>query len=96
MLGSTGSIGTQALEVVDGSSELEVVGLAAAQSWEPLIEQARAHGVDRIALAEERAASRASEAWTEGDVLAGAPRRRKVDARSRAMPRYAQGNPMTA
>src|SRR5213083_906081 len=52
ILGSTGSIGTQALEVVDGSSELEVVGLAAAQSWEPLIEQARAHGVDRIALAD--------------------------------------------
>src|SRR5438445_5950517 len=72
MLGSTGSIGTQALEVVDGSSELEVVGLAAAQSWEPLIEQARAHGVDRIALADEGAASRASEAWTEGEVLAGA------------------------
>src|SRR5438876_5111069 len=72
ILGSTGSIGTQALEVVDCSSELEVFVLAAAQSWEPLIEQARAHGVDRIALAEERAASRASEAWTEGDVLAGA------------------------
>src|SRR5438132_4921698 len=72
ILGSTGSIGTQALEVVEGSSELEVVGLAAAQSWEPLIEQARAHRVDRIALAAEGAASSASEAWTEGDVLTGA------------------------
>src|SRR5438477_4228482 len=72
ILGSTGSIGIQALEVVDGSSELEVVGLAAAQSWEPLIEQARAHRVDRIALADEGAASRASEAWTDGEVLAGA------------------------
>src|SRR5437763_6068171 len=72
ILGATGSIGTQALEVVDGSSELEVVGLAAAHSWEPLVEQARAHGVERIALADEGAASRASEAWTEGEVLAGA------------------------
>jgi 1-deoxy-D-xylulose-5-phosphate reductoisomerase len=72
ILGATGSIGTQALEVVDGSSELEVIGLAAAQSWEPLVEQARAHGVERIALADEGAASRASEAWTDGEVLAGA------------------------
>ena len=71
ILGSTGSIGTQALEVVEGSSELEVVGLAAAHSWEPLLEQARAHRVDRIALADEGAASRASEAWTDGEVLAG-------------------------
>src|SRR5207248_1409301 len=72
ILGSTGSIGIQALEVVDGSSELEVVGLAAAQSWEPLIEQARAHGVERVALADEGAAARASQAWTGGEVLAGA------------------------
>src|SRR3989440_4277560 len=72
MLGSTGSIGTQALEVVDDSSELEVVGLAAAQSWEPLVEQARAHGVERVALSDEGAAARASEAWTGGQVLAGA------------------------
>src|SRR5207302_5604423 len=71
ILGSTGSIGTQALEVVEGSSELEVVGLAAAHSWGPLLEQARAHRVDRIALADEGAASRASEAWTGGHVLAG-------------------------
>src|SRR5438874_7776694 len=72
ILGSTGSIGTQALEVVDDSSELEVVGLAAAQSWEPLVEQARAHGVERVALSDEGAAARASEAWTGGQVLAGA------------------------
>jgi 1-deoxy-D-xylulose-5-phosphate reductoisomerase len=71
ILGSTGSIGTQALEVVDDSSELEVVGLAAARSWEPLVEQARAHGVGRVALSDEGAAARASEAWTDGEVLAG-------------------------
>ena len=37
ILGSTGSIGTQALEIVAGSEELQVVGLAAGSSWEPLL-----------------------------------------------------------
>ncbi|HKP89656.1 MAG TPA: 1-deoxy-D-xylulose-5-phosphate reductoisomerase [Thermoleophilaceae bacterium] len=72
ILGSTGSIGAQALDVVAGSDELEVVGLAAARSWEPLLEQAAAHGVGRLALSDESAAARAAEAWTEGTVLAGA------------------------
>src|SRR5258708_10558431 len=72
ILGSTGSIGTQALEVCRDSVELELVGLSAERSWEPLIEQARAHGVRRIALADEHAAARAAEAWTDGEVLAGA------------------------
>jgi 1-deoxy-D-xylulose-5-phosphate reductoisomerase len=35
------------------------------------VEQARVHGVGRIALAEEHAAARASEAWTDGQVLGG-------------------------
>jgi 1-deoxy-D-xylulose-5-phosphate reductoisomerase len=72
ILGSTGSIGTQALEVCERSDELELVGLSAERSWEALVEQARAHGVGRIALAEEHAAARASEAWTDGQVLGGA------------------------
>jgi len=72
ILGSTGSIGTQALDVCQRSVELELVGLSAERSWEALVEQARAHGVSRIALADEHAAARASEAWTEGEVLAGA------------------------
>jgi 1-deoxy-D-xylulose-5-phosphate reductoisomerase len=71
ILGSTGSIGTQALDVCERSDELELVGLSAERSWEALIEQARAHEVGRIALAEEDAAARASEAWTDGQVLAG-------------------------
>jgi 1-deoxy-D-xylulose-5-phosphate reductoisomerase len=71
ILGSTGSVGTQALEVVAASGELEVVGLAAATSWEAVLEQARTHGVARVALADEAAAARASEAWTGGEVLAG-------------------------
>ena len=46
IVGSTGSIGTQALDVVERNDELEVVGLAAASSWELLLEQAAAHGVE--------------------------------------------------
>jgi 1-deoxy-D-xylulose-5-phosphate reductoisomerase len=74
ILGSTGSIGTQALDVCASRSigQFELVGLSAESSWEALIEQARAHGVSRIALADEHAAARASEAWTDGEVLTGA------------------------
>jgi 1-deoxy-D-xylulose-5-phosphate reductoisomerase len=71
ILGSTGSIGTQALEVCADSEEFELVGLSAERSWEALVQQARAHGVDRIALADEHMAARAAEAWTDGEVLAG-------------------------
>jgi 1-deoxy-D-xylulose-5-phosphate reductoisomerase len=72
ILGSTGSIGTQALDIVARSGELELVGLSAERSWETLVEQARAHGVRRIALVDEDAAARAAEAWTDGEVLRGA------------------------
>ena len=72
ILGSTGSIGVQALDVVERSDELEVVGLAAQTSWESVVEQARAFGVGRIALADEQAAAKAADSWTDGTVLAGA------------------------
>jgi 1-deoxy-D-xylulose-5-phosphate reductoisomerase len=72
ILGSTGSVGTQALEVVEESGELEVVALAAARNFELLVDQANRHGVKRIALADDAAAARAAEAWTGGEVLAGA------------------------
>ena len=72
ILGSTGSIGTQALDVCSRSDELEVVGLSAENSWEALLEQARALGVRKIALADTIAAARASEAWTDGVVMSGA------------------------
>jgi 1-deoxy-D-xylulose-5-phosphate reductoisomerase len=72
ILGSTGSIGTQALDVVERSGgELELVGLAAGSSFERVIAQAEKHGVSRVALSDDAAAARASEAWTGGDVLAG-------------------------
>jgi 1-deoxy-D-xylulose-5-phosphate reductoisomerase len=71
ILGSTGSIGVQALDVVARSKELTVVALAAGQTWQPLIAQAREHRVKRIALTDVDAAARAGEAWTGGEVLAG-------------------------
>jgi 1-deoxy-D-xylulose-5-phosphate reductoisomerase len=72
ILGSTGSIGTQALDVVArAGGAFEVVGLSAGTAYGPLIEQARAHGVRRIALSDPDAAARAAEVWTEGEVLAG-------------------------
>src|SRR4051794_34704643 len=71
ILGSTGSIGTQALDVCASSPELELVGLSAESSWQTLVEQARAHGVTQIALADADAGARAAEAWTDGRVLSG-------------------------
>jgi 1-deoxy-D-xylulose-5-phosphate reductoisomerase len=71
IIGSTGSIGTQALDVVERGSELEVVGLAAASSWELLLEQARAQGVGRVALSDADAAARAAEHAEGVEVLAG-------------------------
>jgi 1-deoxy-D-xylulose-5-phosphate reductoisomerase len=72
ILGSTGSIGRQALDVVARAPEaFELVGLSAERSHQALIAQARAHGVRRIALSDADAAARASEAWTDGEVLGG-------------------------
>jgi 1-deoxy-D-xylulose-5-phosphate reductoisomerase len=70
IVGSTGSIGTQALDVVERSDELELVGLAAASSWEPLLAQAGRFGVPRVALADPDAAARAAE-HSSIEVLAG-------------------------
>src|ERR1700749_4824878 len=72
ILGSTGSIGEQALDVVERSDDLEVFGLAAHTAFGKVIEQAQKHGVERIALSDDRAAARAAEAWTGGKVLEGA------------------------
>ena len=72
ILGSTGSIGTQALDVVErAAGEFELVGLSAGTAHEDLVEQAARHGVRRIALSDPDAAARAAESWTGGEVLAG-------------------------
>src|SRR3954449_5380359 len=70
VLGSTGSIGTQALEVIGRSDELQAVGLAAGSDWETVVEQAREHGVPTVALADGEAAERARGSWS-GRVLVG-------------------------
>jgi 1-deoxy-D-xylulose-5-phosphate reductoisomerase len=70
ILGSTGSIGTQALEVIGAAKGLQVAGLSADSSWERVLAQARDHGVPAVALADADSAERASEAWG-GQVLAG-------------------------
>jgi 1-deoxy-D-xylulose-5-phosphate reductoisomerase len=70
ILGSSGSIGTQALEIVAASQELQVVGLAAATSWEEVLAQAGQHGVPTVALSDTDAAEKARSAW-DGRVLAG-------------------------
>ena len=70
MLGSTGSIGTQALEVIGRSEQLQAVGLAAGSAWETVVGQAGEHGVPVIALAGADAAENARNSWS-GRVLAG-------------------------
>ena len=70
IVGSTGSIGTQALDVVARNPELEVVGLAAASSWELLLEQAGRHRTARLALADPHAAAHAAE-HSSAEILAG-------------------------
>ena len=72
ILGSTGSIGEQALEVVQASPELELCGLSAGHRWERLCAQAREHDVARIALSRPEAAERAAaEVGDSARVLSG-------------------------
>jgi 1-deoxy-D-xylulose-5-phosphate reductoisomerase len=72
ILGSTGSIGEQALDVIAGSEELALCGVSAGRRWERLCEQAREHGVADVALADPTAAERASaELGAQARVLSG-------------------------
>jgi 1-deoxy-D-xylulose-5-phosphate reductoisomerase len=71
ILGATGSIGEQALDVVERNNDLMVVGLSAETNWEGLIGHADHHRVETIALTDEHAAARASASWDGGTVLSG-------------------------
>jgi len=82
ILGSTGSIGTQALEVIGASDKLQVAGLSAESSWERVLAQARDHGVPAVALADDDSAERAASAWG-GRVLAGEDGIRELIVESR-------------
>jgi 1-deoxy-D-xylulose-5-phosphate reductoisomerase len=83
ILGSSGSIGRQALEIVGATDRLQAVGLAAGSGWEAVVEQARSHGVPTIALADAEAAERARSAW-DGRVLEGEEGVRELVAGSEA------------
>ncbi|MBI5310765.1 MAG: 1-deoxy-D-xylulose-5-phosphate reductoisomerase [Actinobacteria bacterium] len=72
ILGATGSIGSQALDVIERNNDLMCVGLSAATDWERLVELAERHRVERVALADPYAAAKASESWEGGEVLSGA------------------------
>jgi 1-deoxy-D-xylulose-5-phosphate reductoisomerase len=56
ILGSTGSIGVQALQVIAASNDLSVVGLSCDRNVTLLLEQATSLGVSALAVADERAA----------------------------------------
>lgn len=68
LLGSTGSIGTQAVEVVLGLGDVEVTALSAHTSGELLAEQARLLGVKVAALSDPEAAGAHQEAFRSSGV----------------------------
>ena len=74
ILGSTGSIGQAALEVVTAlGDEVEIVGLAAGNNWRLLAEQAARFGVASVAIASENGYEALGRACPRGtNVLAGA------------------------
>lgn len=73
LLGVTGSIGRQALEVIaEKREEYQVAAIAARHSWEAVVAAVREFAVPWVALADPRAAERAaSELGAETKVLAG-------------------------
>ena len=63
LLGSTGSIGESADQVIQNlDDELELVGLAAHSSWERLLGQVRSHRPEAVALVAPQAAAALREA----------------------------------
>ena len=71
ILGSTGSIGEQAIDVIGRSPELRVSGLSAASNWEQLLAQAEASSASVVALADPDAAEAARDSGWSGEVLDG-------------------------
>jgi len=73
ILGSTGSIGRQALDVVAQQPHLHVAALAAGGNWELLAQQARGLGVSLVALADPTAAAPLREALGDGVTVLSGP-----------------------
>jgi 1-deoxy-D-xylulose-5-phosphate reductoisomerase len=70
LLGATGSIGRQALDIVEALPDVQIVALAAGSADGELVELARQHGAATIALADREAAGRARPGFS-GRVLEG-------------------------
>ena len=70
ILGSTGSIGRQALSLLEDSDEFTVAGLSAGSNWHGLADQARAFGVETVAMGDPAAGPELERAFT-GSVLSG-------------------------
>jgi 1-deoxy-D-xylulose-5-phosphate reductoisomerase len=70
ILGATGSIGRQALEVLQASDDLQLVGLAAGSSWQELVAAAQRFRVKAVAIGDPQAAAAAKEGWA-GKVFSG-------------------------
>lgn len=80
ILGSTGSIGRQAMEIASLREDLEVIGISVNSNWREAVIQARQCGVGTLAVADPAAAVEASRAF-DGTVLEGGSSARKlVDA----------------
>ncbi|MCZ6596031.1 MAG: 1-deoxy-D-xylulose-5-phosphate reductoisomerase, partial [Planctomycetota bacterium] len=74
LLGSTGSIGTQTLDLVRADRDaFRVVGLSANDSWRELLRQARELQPHAVALADPAAAERIRDELPEGVALRSGP-----------------------
>jgi 1-deoxy-D-xylulose-5-phosphate reductoisomerase len=82
ILGATGSIGRQALEVLAAVPGCELVGLAAGSSVDLVLEQARLHHVEAVCLRDTKAAADAAARAPELAVLAGEAGLRELISRA--------------
>ncbi len=65
ILGATGSIGRQCLEVIQDQSGFSVIGLAADSSWEELLDAAVRHRPSFVAMVNAQASGRLAQALSE-------------------------------
>jgi 1-deoxy-D-xylulose-5-phosphate reductoisomerase len=70
ILGSTGSIGRQAMEIVSSRADFEVVGLSVDSNWREAVVQAQHSGAGQIAV-KDPAGATAARAEFDGTVLEG-------------------------
>lgn len=71
ILGSTGSIGTQTLEVIDNSNEYQVVGLACGANIKLLKEQIRKYKPKYVSIGDEKYLKELKEEFSNLDIFIG-------------------------